>query len=174
MPISYIFLVAMSLVPLLIGLSVEEAHQNFECDTFLAPLLKSQEFCRSQSEHVVDACVVFSYDYEYVMPFLLHHLNIGFRKIRIYNNDGAVSWFNHPAITCLVAAKLVTIQPWYGVGVMVKGINHCQKIIHHHSKKLPKSNVWMAPFDIDEYVVMHKETCINTLVSTRKAPGMRS
>lgn len=156
------------------SITIDQAHASFDCETLLRPIRAKRAICQKESDHVVDICSVFSYDYEYLMPFLIHHLSIGFNKIRIYNNDDTgVSWYNHPAVTCLVAEELVTIQPWYGVGVMVRGINHCMKVIQRDYKDIyPIQKIWTFPADIDEYVVLHKEQCINKFVSTREAPGI--
>jgi hypothetical protein len=155
-------------------LSSHDSLKSFDCEKLLNPIRKRREICSQETySHIVDICTIFSYDYEYMMPFLLHHLNIGVSKIRIYNNDEKISWYNHPAIQCLITEEYVTIQPWYGVGVMVQGMNHCMKVILNEYTRISSDNIWSIPLDIDEYIVFHKnETCINTFVKDKDAPGI--
>ena len=85
---------------------------GFDCDSFLRPILTRRDACLSGSNHhhhhhhhdtsshteasiigtIVDVCVTFNSEYEFILPFLVHHLSMGVNHIVIYNNDIYVEW----------------------------------------------------------------------------------
>ena len=155
--------------------AIAAAQRSVDCAALLALIKKKRAACASKNADVeVDVCVYFASDYHFMMPFLIHHLSLGFSRIWIYNNDEKVAWYNHPAVLCLVAEEMVDIQPWYGELNLHKAFDNCfhQKIPGRtHQSSL--SNVWGAVFDIDELLVLHKgEKCINSFMAGRNAPSL--
>lgn len=154
--------------------TVAEAQLSVNCSAFLQPIMERRESCTRNEKTEVDVCVYFASDYEFVMPFLVHHLALGAKNIFIYNNDEKVAWYRHPAVVCLMATKTVHIQPWYGEGALMHGLNHCyhKNIPVVRPEKADLLNVWAANFDIDEMLVLHKHQCLPHLLSTVQAPSL--
>ena len=98
----------------------------------------------------------------------------------MYNNDESVQWYNHPTVMCMIAEQMVVIQPWWGQNVLHKALNHCffnMITDAANREKRDLTRTWGAVFDIDEMLVLHKHTCINTFVEDiagkeKKAPGV--
>jgi len=86
---------------------------GFDCDSFLSPILTRRDACLYGPNHhhhhhdtaasqsaastigtIVDLCVAFSSEYEFILPFLVHHLSMGVNHIVIYNNDIYVEWYD--------------------------------------------------------------------------------
>jgi hypothetical protein len=159
---------------------VAEAQLTVDCASFLQPIKQRRQQCLDTSgETEVDVCVYFASDYEFVVPFLVHHLGLGAKHIFIYNNDENVGWYRHPAVLCLLSEQMVQIQPWFGENALMRGLNHCYKRTiprmrgikpDEHSAVL--NNVWGANFDIDEMVVLHKHQCLSHLLKTVEAPTL--
>ena len=149
------------------------AQTSINCENFLKPILEKRSRCLNSSSHSVDICVYFASDYNYVIPFLIHHLSLGFEKIWLYNNDDKVAWYNHPAVLCLLSTDFVDIQPWYGDLLLHKALDHCfQERIAISYKGKDLNNVWGAVFDIDEMLVLHNHSCANSFVEAYKAPSI--
>eukprot|EP01033_Poteriospumella_lacustris_P014988 gene14988-10723_t len=149
----------------------------FNCSKILDPLLAKRKACAQQSSTHVDICTVFAEDYHFLIPFVLHHLSLGFHQIHIYNNDmKAYPWYLHPTLLCLSAAELITVVPWPGEHEFLNGLNHCHRarvlesrgLQHgqprHHLTTASHKSLWMAIFDIDELLVLHHDQCIATFV----------
>ena len=189
-------------------LPVSHAQHSIDCAAFLQPIQEKRLNClnnatANNNNHIVDICVYFASDYNYLIPFLAHHLALGAHRIFIYNNDEKVQWYHHPTITCLLEHRLIEIQPWFGENVLMKGLDHCyheripdsyQRDIQandvqiKHNKKvdtrsssnklsippnLPSQPIlWASNFDVDEMLVLHKHTCLNTFVSLYNAPSI--
>lgn len=159
-------------------MTVAEAQLSVNCSAFLKPIKEKRNHCLSSSGSTeVDVCVYFASDYEFIVPFLIHHLSLGARHILIYNNDDKVAWYRHPAVLCMLAEEMVQIQPWFGENALMKGLNHCfrkgiptMRGVEAHSDKL--ANVWGANFDIDEMLVLHKHQCLSHLLRTVQAPAL--
>jgi hypothetical protein len=154
------------------AVTLAEAQEKIDCEAFLEPIQARRESCLAAHNGTaeVDICVYFASDYEFLVPFLVHHLALGARHIFIYNNDDKVRWYQHPAILCLLAEQLVEVQPWYGDRALMKGLDHCAKRkipdsmgIRHEEGKMPP-HVWAANFDIDEMLVLHTHTCMAALL----------
>jgi hypothetical protein len=96
-------------------------HLKINCPAFLEPILQKRNKCISSATEQVDAIVYFASDYNYILPFIIHHLSLGFGKIWIYNNDDKVAWYRHPAIICLLRDHLINIQPWFGEKGLLPG-----------------------------------------------------
>lgn len=160
--------------------SVAEAQLSVNCESFLQPIKARREKCLSSSEGTeVDICVYFASDYEFVVPFLAHHLSLGARHIFIYNNDERVAWYRHPAVLCMLAEEMVQIQPWFGERALMPGLNHCFKKsiptirgFSHEQNTDELSNIWGANFDIDEMLVLHKHQCMTHLLRSVQAPTL--
>jgi hypothetical protein len=160
--------------------TMAEAQLTINCEAFMQPIRERRQKCLDTSgETELDICVYFASDYEFIVPFLAHHLSLGAKHIFIYNNDENVAWYRHPAVLCLLSEQMVQIQPWFGEGALMRGLNHCyRKIIpaargynvDQHQKEL--STVWGANFDIDEMVVLHKHQCLAHLLKTVEAPTL--
>ena len=171
-----VFLLAsyLSKVRSIITSTLSDAQIHIDCAALVNPIKEKRSTCARKSADEVDICVYFASDYHFVVPFLIHHLSIGFSRIWIYNNDEKVAWYNHPAVLCLVAENWVDIHPWYGELNLHKSFDNCfhQKIPSRSSQK-NLTNVWGAVFDIDELLVLHKgEHCINKFVEGRKTPAL--
>lgn len=148
----------------------------FNCSKIIDPLLAKRKACAMQSSTHVDICTVFAEDYHFLIPFVLHHLSLGFHQIHIYNNDmKPYPWYLHPTLLCLSAAELITVVPWPGEEEFLNGLNHCHRARVLESRGLqhgqPRHRVaasnkalWMAIFDIDELLVLHQDQCVATLV----------
>jgi hypothetical protein len=141
--------------------------------------------CLNNSTHVVDMCVYFASDYNYIIPFLAHHFALGFHKIFIYNNDENVQWYNHPAVLCFLEHEMIEIQPWFGENALMKGLDHCyfSRIEDNYKYELTnevpkpytlpaKPVLWGANFDIDEMLVLHQHQCIGNFVEKYEAPSI--
>lgn len=153
--------------------STSAAQLSVDCEVLMKPIREKRGQCLNSSTHEVDICVYFASDYNFVVPFLIHHLSLGFSNIWIYNNDEKVTWFNHPSVLCMISEKMVDIQPWFGENALMKGLDHCfQRRIPENRKGMDMNNVWGAMFDIDEMLVLHDDTCIGKFVETRKAPAI--
>lgn len=157
-------------------------NKPFNCSKILTPILEKRKLCKKQTSTEVDICTVFAEDYHFMIPFLIHHLSIGFEKIHVYNNDLKSSWYLHPTVLCLSAADLITIVPWPGDGEFLNGLNHCHRARvlerrgYTYGKDLQNRQLWMAIFDIDEMLVLHPPSttdnsnfnrnlvCINSLL----------
>ena len=145
-----------------------------KCERFVQPLLERRQKCVDETPAtVVDVCINFATDVEFILPSLMHHLALGVRKVHIYNNDAELAWYHHPAITCLVSKELLEIQTWYGAAVGLKGYNHCIEKVQNSDipVSVRKTDVWAAIIDMDEFIVLHDDNCINTFVSKVEAPG---
>ena len=92
-----------------------------------------------------------------MLPFLVHHLSMGFNKIRVYNNDETgLRWYRHPTMTCLIRHELVSLQPWPGESVMHPAWAHwIAKAKDMYSSTANYNDVWMSFLDIDEYLLIH-------------------
>jgi hypothetical protein len=156
------------------------ASQSIDCAAFIAPIRQRRSSCVSNHTEQVDLCVYFASDYQFVVPFLVHHLSIGVSHIFIYNNDEKVAWYNHPAVLCLVAEEWVDIQPWFGEKVLHKGLDHCYHTLipdkrsfkKEKDKQLALNHIWGANFDIDEMLVLHKHQCFADILVDLKAPSL--
>ena len=154
--------------------ALNQAQLQVDCGALVNPIKEKRSHCQKKSSDEADICVYFASDYHFMVPFLVHHLSIGFNHIWIYNNDEKVAWYNHPSVLCLVAENWVDIHPWYGELNLHKSFDNCflQKIPAHSTQK-NLTNVWGAVFDIDELLVLHKgEKCIGNLLEGRKAPAL--
>lgn len=171
--------------------SISHSQQSIDCQAFMKPILERHQRCVRNSSHVVDICVYFAADYNYVIPFIAHHLALGFSKIIIYNNDEKVQWYNHPTVLCYLAHKVIEIQPWFGENALMKGLDNCYKYrigeAHRDVSKNPKDvpeplvprttagkdlHVWGANFDIDEMLILHQDQCIGNFVERYPAPSI--
>lgn len=185
--------------------TISHAQTSVDCTAFLQPINERRNQClrntTSQGGHIVDLCVYFASDYNYIVPFLAHHLALGVHKIFIYNNDEKTPWYNHPAVLCLLGEKMIEIQPWYGENALMKGLDHCyfRRIPESYEREMKEANagkdsttggapavaqafgpnklpakpiLWGANFDIDEMLVLHKHQCIGNFVSTYEAPSI--
>jgi hypothetical protein len=160
--------------------TLAEAQLNVNCQSFLAPIKARRQSCLDSSGTTeLDICVYFASDYEFIIPFLVHHLSVGAKNIYIYNNDDKVAWYKHPAVMCFIAEGFVEIHPWFGENALMRGLNQCYRrnIPLKRGKELAKDNkdlqtVWGANFDIDEMVVLHKHQCITHLLKTVDAPSL--
>ena len=75
-----------------------EAQLKVDCKAFLEPIKARRDQClQSSGDTEVDICVYFASDYEFVVPFLAHHLSLGAKHIFVYNNDEKEAWYRHPA-----------------------------------------------------------------------------
>lgn len=154
---------------------------SVNCSAFMQPIRAKRDKClQSSGTTEVDICVYFASDYEFIVPFLAHHLSLGAKHIIIYNNDEKVAWYRHPAVLCMVAEGMVEIQPWFGEKELMKGLNHCFRkgipllhgVTHDPKHKDKLMNVWGANFDIDEMLVLHKHQCMAHLLQTVEAPTL--
>jgi hypothetical protein len=153
--------------------TVSEAQVVIDCNSIIDVIKEKQEKCSLNSSAEVDLCVYFASDYNFVIPFLIHHLSLGFSKIYMYNNDEKVAWYNHPTVLCLVAENYVDIQPWFGENVLHKALNHCFKRINENRNTTIQSKNWAAVFDIDEMLVLHNHSCVNNFIDDQKlAPSI--
>lgn len=155
--------------------TIEEAQYAVNCQEFMKPILERRDSCtKNNITEEVDICVYFASDYEFVVPFLVHHLALGARNIFIYNNDEKVAWYRHPAVLCMVAEQIVEIQPWFGEKVLMRALNNCyrHKIPQVRNNKADDMLVWGTNFDIDEMLVLHKHQCINEIVHDIKSPSL--
>lgn len=161
-------------------MTVAEAQLKVDCEAFLQPIRQRRDQClESSGDTEVDICVYFASDYEFVVPFLAHHLSLGAKHIFVYNNDEKVAWYRHPAVLCMVAEQMVEIQPWFGENALMKGLNNCFKRsipsirkLSHEKDSDKLMNVWGTNFDIDEMLVLHKHQCMAHLLKTVKAPTL--
>lgn len=165
---------------------LDEMQLQVNCDAFMEPIRNRRQSCLSKyNQSAVDICVYFASDYEFMIPFLVHHLSLGANHIIIYNNDEKVAWYRHPTILCMIAEEMVEIQPWFGEKVLMKGLNHCfrKRIPDLHGIQMMTNgnnnqdrnklmNIWGANLDIDEMLVLHKHQCISQLVLNIKAPTL--
>mmetsp|Transcript_1340 Transcript_1340/g.2173 ORF Transcript_1340/g.2173 Transcript_1340/m.2173 type:complete len:389 (+) Transcript_1340:54-1220(+) len=160
--------------------SIAEAQIAIDCPAFLQPIMKRRNSClASHNGTEVDVCVYFASDYEFLIPFLVHHLSLGASHIFVYNNDDKIAWYRHPAILCLIAEGIVQIQPWFGEKALMKGLNHCFRHSipeirgkHFEKDNMELMNIWGANFDVDEMLVLHKHTCMAELVKYYQAPTL--
>lgn len=160
-------------------ITLEEAQKEIDCEEFMQPIRERRSRCRAKTEDVeADVCVYFASDYDFIVPFLVHHLALGFSHIIIFNNDDRVGWYNHPAVTCMMAERMVEIQPWLGDSRLLKGLNACfkKRIPELRGKNIEQPqnllNVWGANFDIDEMLVLHDHECVGELLQDVKAPTL--
>lgn len=155
--------------------TIASAQLLVDCETLMKPIREKRQTCQSAVEDQVDICVYFASDYNFVIPFLVHHLSLGVNRIWMYNNDEKVPWYNHPSVLCMIAENMVDVQPWFGENALHKGLNHCYfNRIQEVAKKEKKNdtNVWGAVFDIDEMLVLHNDKCINEFVHNKHAPSV--
>jgi hypothetical protein len=160
--------------------TVAEAQLTVDCAAFLQPIKTRRDSClASSAETEVDVCVYFASDYEFVVPFLAHHLSLGAKHIFVYNNDENVAWYRHPAVLCMISEQMVQIQPWFGENALMRGLNHCFKRsipvsrgLNFDQNQKELTNVWGANFDIDEMLVLHKHQCLAHLLKTVEAPTL--
>lgn len=160
--------------------TIAEAQLTVNCEAFLQPIRERRQMClHSSGDTELDICVYFASDYEFIIPFLVHHLSLGAKRIFIYNNDENVAWYRHPGVLCLLSEQMVQIQPWFGEGALMRGLNHCYRksipasrgfTFEKNQKEL--NTVWGANFDIDEMVVLHKHQCLSHLLKTVEAPTL--
>lgn len=80
----------------------------FDCAMFINPIIQQRDICFINASSLystftnsvnddpivptIDLCVSFNGEYEFILPFLIHHLSIGIQHIIIYNNDILVEW----------------------------------------------------------------------------------
>lgn len=171
--------VASSTVAPLVSSGIAESIPSIDCDTFLRPIREKRNTCKAATpDHEVDVCLYFSSDYEFLMPFIVHYLGLGVSHIWIYNNDKVATWYNNPALSCFFAEEMISIQPWVGENIMLQAQDHCYSMIPTLRKwQNPKAAVdtnklWGFVVDVDELIVLHNDSCLNTFVSTRNAPGV--
>jgi hypothetical protein len=163
---------------LITPITLEEAQEKIDCKAFLQPIHARRQPCLDAHKAEVDVCVYFASDYEFLIPFLVHHLALGAGHIFIYNNDDKVAWHRHPAVLCLLAEQMVEIQPWYGERALMKGLDHCSRKNIPESrgineKEMHKLNhVWVANFDIDEMLVLHTHSCMAALLENVDASSL--
>lgn len=142
-------------------------YHTFDCGQLLDPILENRTRCFEESPTQVDICVVFATDYHYVIPFLVHYLSLGVHRIHLYNNDQLLSWYLHPSVVCMVQAGLVEIQPWRGAGEYNSMMADCvdKKVLGSRGLTAEtaraRKDLWMAIFDVDEMLVLHKHSCFN-------------
>lgn len=170
-------------------IDLQELQLAVDCTALLQPIHQRRQPCLSKhNQSIVDVCVYFASDYEFMIPFLVHHLSLGVSHIIIYNNDEKVAWYRHPSILCLVAEAMVEVQPWFGDKALMKGLNHCfrKRIPDLHGidmlsvsndrspvERSKLMNIWGANFDIDEMLVLHKHQCISQLLPSQlRAPSL--
>lgn len=170
-------------------LALQELQLAVDCAALLQPIHQRRQPCLSKHNHsTVDVCVYFASDYEFMIPFLVHHLSLGVSHIIIYNNDEKIAWYRHPSILCLIAEAMVEVQPWFGDKALMKGLNHCfrKRIPDLHgidmlsvsndrslAERSKLMNIWGANFDIDEMLVLHKHQCISQLLPSQlRAPSL--
>lgn len=151
--------------PILLG-----DHRSFDCHRLLQPIFENRTSCQQQSKTEIDVCAAFASDYHYIIPFLVHYLSLGVNRIHVYNNDNALSWYLHPSIVCLVQAGLVQIQPWQGEGQFIPMMTDCleKKVLGSRGldaeSARKRNDLWMAVFDVDEFLLLHQHTCFNVLM----------
>lgn len=166
------------------------ALSSLECDAFMKPIIERQQQCLQSSPPIVEICVYFASDYNYLIPYIAHHLALGFKRILIYNNDEEVAWYKHPTIMCYLSYQVIEIQPWFGEAVLFQGLNHCySRIARRYDtakltlKPLDKEklaigrptinpNIWATHFDIDEMLVLHQDECVGNFVEHFSAPAV--
>ena len=161
-------------------LTLAEAQLSVNCSAFMKPIKEKRDAClKSSGVHEIDLCVYFASDYEFVVPFLAHHLSLGAKHIIIYNNDDKVAWYRHPAVMCMVAEEMVLVHPWFGEKELMHGLNHCFRKampglrgLSHDKDKERLKTVWGANFDIDELLVLHQHQCMAHLLKTVDAPSL--
>lgn len=139
------------------------------CDDLINWVIKKQTSCMKQSNTIAEVCLEFSSDYEYLWPFLIHHLSIGFSRIHLYNNDrDPIKLYSDAGIGCLAESGFLHIKPWPGAGVQNDIQNDCFKMIKSYTSKESDSrrptDIWGANIDVDEYIVLHKNKCIGELL----------
>jgi hypothetical protein len=110
----------------------DKFHDGIDCPAFLAPIKSKRNACLANATEEVDMCVYFASDYNYILPFLIHYLSLGFSNIWIYNNDDHAAWYKHPAIMCLMRDNYINIQPWFGENALLEGIVLVLKIDFFH------------------------------------------
>ena len=161
------------------SMTLDEAQKAIDCEAFMAPIRDKRANCLRRSNTTeVDICTYFASDYEFIVPFLVHHLMLGVSHVFIYNNDERISWYNHPAVQCMIAEQFVEIIPWMGEMRLLKGLNTCYKkrIPEIRGKSISEPhklvNTWGANFDIDEMLVLHQHKCIGQLLENVKAPTL--
>lgn len=153
------------------SLKGDSAYQDFNCSRLLEPVFARRAACKTTPQTQVDVCVMFAYDYKNILPFLLHYTALGVRKIWLYNNDDEAAWYLHPTVVCLVSEGLVGIHPWKGDRGFYTAIIDCQlnKILGERQMDLSmaiqaaqttQSDPWLALFDVDELLVLHKHSCL--------------
>ena len=125
--------------------------------TLIHEIQQRRQFCLGRSKTVAEIMTLFSTDYNFMLPFLVHHLSMGFNKIWVYNNDETgLRWYRHPTMTCLIRHELVALQPWLGESVMHRAWSHwIDKAKALYSSTANYNDVWMSFLDIDEYLLIH-------------------
>lgn len=116
----------------------------------------------------VDVCLEFAFDYVYIIPFLVHYLGLGTRRVWIYNND-RLPWERHETIQCLVSRELVSIIPYSKEVEGLQGLNHCFKtsIPSISAEPLTSASIWGARVDVDEFLVLHEHKCLPAFLQSR-------
>eukprot|EP01041_Mallomonas_annulata_P001940 gene1940-3764_t len=148
------------------------------CNKLLENIYANQRNCNDKSSTIVEICLEFSSDYEYLWPFLHHHYSLGFSRIHLYNNDpDPKRLYTDPGIGCLAESGLLHIKPWPGYGVQLEVQNDCFNVIKdfrsRESSDKSLSTIWGANIDVDELVMLHKHTCIGEFLdSFPTAPGV--
>jgi hypothetical protein len=73
---------------------------------------------------------------------------------------------------------MISIQPWVGENIMLQAQDHCYSMIptlrkwQNPKAAIDPNKLWGFVVDVDELLVLHNDTCINTFVSKRNAPGI--
>lgn len=132
-----------------------------DCDALIRPIFLRRQECNSEhSKHTIHLCVDFHDEFDYLLPFLVHHLLLGVEMIWIFDYS-IQPWYHHPSILCLVAHDLVHIQAWRhrNEGDILKARRHCTAgfaeravLTHHHNR-----TSWAAALTIHDFLLISPE-----------------
>ena len=157
---------------------VEKNDSYCDCEKLIKYILRKQSFCHDKSNNIVEICLEFSSDYEYLWPFLMHHYAIGISRIHLYNNEiGSSSVLFDPGLNCLAESGFLIIKPWPGYGVQREIQNNCFEVIKsNYYKSFPYRSpnlLWGINIDVDEMIVLHNHSCIGEFLDHfSQAPGV--
>ena len=156
----------------------QKTFSECSCHDIIMEITRKQSACSSNSSSVVEICLVFADDYEYLWPFLMHSLSIGFRKVHLYNNDPSrKDVYQDLGIGCLIESGFVSLKPWLGAGVQNDIQNDCfRSILNNFETNFPgrsSNHLWAANFDVDEFLVLHHFSCVSSFLDFYSdAPGV--
>lgn len=149
-----------------------------DCSLLIETIQQSRKSCQSGHAMVsLHLCTEIENQYEYILPYIFHHLARGVEKVWILNSSPR-NWSSHPSILCLLQHNLISIHSWtkrsgdvsksYGVNFCFLGLLEPAvaktRVLVNDSEVVP----WGLFSEVNEFVIVHsklsQDHCLGSIV----------